>query len=209
MALRVLGLAAGLIAFAVLHSVLAAPGVRRRGEALFGSAARYRLLYNVAAILILAAVLLATRGAYPLVWQARGAWRVGLLAVQGVAIAGFLLTARSIQMGPFLGLQACSAPGGMGVGSDLRVHGPYGLCRHPLYFFTNLFFSAWPTMDLRWFTVAIWLWAYAYVGSIFEERKLVAEFGDAYRAYQARMPRLLPLGPRAMAKPPAVKPRSG
>jgi methanethiol S-methyltransferase len=198
---RILGLVAGLIAFAVLHSVLAVPGVRRRGEALLGSAERYRLAYSLVAVLVLTAVLLATRGTYPVVWQARGAWRVVLLAVQGVAIAGFLLTVRTFDRS-FFGLRAPRAP----AGSDFRVHGPYGRCRHPLYFFTNLFFSAWPTMDLRWFTVAVWLWAYAYVGSIFEERKLVAELGDVYRAYQARMPRLLPLGPRAMARPPAVQP---
>ncbi len=33
---------------------------------------------------------------------------------------------------------------------------------------------------------------YFFVGSIFEERKLVREFGAAYRAYQQRVPRLLP-----------------
>jgi protein-S-isoprenylcysteine O-methyltransferase Ste14 len=33
---------------------------------------------------------------------------------------------------------------------------------------------------------------YFYVGSIFEERKLVAEFGEAYREYQRRAPRLIP-----------------
>jgi protein-S-isoprenylcysteine O-methyltransferase Ste14 len=33
---------------------------------------------------------------------------------------------------------------------------------------------------------------YFWIGSIFEERKLVREFGDAYRDYQHRVPRLLP-----------------
>ncbi len=198
MALRMLGFVAGLIAFAVVHSVLAAPGVRRRGEALVGSPVRYRSLYSLVAAGILAAVLLATRGSYPIVWRTQGAGRVALLAVQGVAVAGFLLTVRSFDVGRFLGLRAprASSGGDRGFGGEFRVHGPYGRCRHPLYFFTNLFFSAWPTMDLRWFTMALWLWGYAYVGSIFEERKLVAELGDAYREYQARMPRFLPLGPR-------------
>ena len=69
----------------------------------------------------------------------------------------------------------------------------YRLCRHPLYFATCVLFSAWPTMDLRWLIVVIWLWLYAAVGSVFEERKLVAAFGDDYKRYQASRPRLLPI----------------
>ena len=198
MGLRMLGLVAGLVAFAVVHSVLAAPGVRQRGEALVGSPVRYRFLYSAIAVILLTAVLLATRGTYPIVWRTHGAGRAALIAVQCIAVIGFFATVRSFDVGSFLGLRAraCRTGVGLGVGSDFRVDGLYGRCRHPLYFFTNLFFSAWPTMDLRWLVLALWLWGYAYVGSLVEERKLVAELGDAYRDYQARMPRFLPLGPR-------------
>jgi protein-S-isoprenylcysteine O-methyltransferase Ste14 len=33
---------------------------------------------------------------------------------------------------------------------------------------------------------------YLYVGTFFEERRLVREFGDDYRAYQRQVPRLIP-----------------
>jgi protein-S-isoprenylcysteine O-methyltransferase Ste14 len=33
---------------------------------------------------------------------------------------------------------------------------------------------------------------YFYLGSIFEERRLLAEFGDAYQDYQRRVPRFIP-----------------
>jgi len=33
---------------------------------------------------------------------------------------------------------------------------------------------------------------YLYVGTFFEERRLVHEFGDAYREYQRQVPRLIP-----------------
>jgi hypothetical protein len=82
------------------------------------------------------------------------------------------------------------------VGGRFQTDGLYARCRHPVYFFTALFFSAWPTMDLRALVIAIWLWAYSYVGSIFEERKLVTELGAAYVAYRERTPRLLPFGRR-------------
>jgi protein-S-isoprenylcysteine O-methyltransferase Ste14 len=39
---------------------------------------------------------------------------------------------------------------------------------------------------------------YLYVGSLFEERRLLAEFGQAYEDYQRRVPRLMPrIGRRA------------
>ena len=41
-------------------------------------------------------------------------------------------------------------------------------------------------------TLNIGVTLYFWIGSIFEERKLVREFGDAYRAHQARVPRLFP-----------------
>ena len=33
---------------------------------------------------------------------------------------------------------------------------------------------------------------YLYVGTFFEERRLVAEFGDDYGEYQRQVPRLIP-----------------
>ena len=47
-------------------------------------------------------------------------------------------------------------------------------------------------MSLNWLAFAVSCNVYFFIGSIFEERKLVREFGDAYRAYQQRVPRLLP-----------------
>ena len=182
--------------FALAHSGLAALAVRRQGERLLGGRQAYRLAYSIVSIAILALVLWLARGDYPMVWHARGIGRWALLAVQGVALLGFLLTVRSFKIGEFLGLRASSdsAGGSSLTGGGFRTDGMYARCRHPLYFFTSLFFSAWPTMDLRAFIVAIWLWAYAFAGSIFEERKLVAELDQDYIAYRKRTPRLLPFG---------------
>jgi protein-S-isoprenylcysteine O-methyltransferase Ste14 len=184
-------LCVGLAAFAFMHSGLAALRVRGWGEGLLGSAQRYRLVYTVLAVLVLGGLFLATRGEYPIVWRAVGVARVGLLLLQGIGAVGFVLTVRSFKLGEFLGLRA---PGATSTGGRFRTDGLYGLCRHPLYFFTSLFFSAWPTMDLRALVIAVWLWVYAFVGSIFEERKLVAELGEVYVAYRRRTPRILPLG---------------
>jgi protein-S-isoprenylcysteine O-methyltransferase Ste14 len=34
---------------------------------------------------------------------------------------------------------------------------------------------------------------YFYFGSVFEERRLLAEFGEAYQDYQRRVPRFIPV----------------
>jgi methanethiol S-methyltransferase len=184
-------LVSGLVLFAVVHSVLAADRVRRAGEGRLGARV-YRIAYNVVAVLILAGTLWAARGAYPNVWRVTGIARGVLLAVQGIAVLGFIATVRSFELGEFLGTRAPRQP----ANGRFRADGMYARCRHPLYFFTALFFSAWPTMDLRALVLAVWLWAYGYFGSIIEERKLVAEFGQVYVEYRARTPRLLPLGQR-------------
>lgn len=74
----------------------------------------------------------------------------------------------------------------------LQVHGPYRLVRHPLM--TGLLLSFWCAST---FTVGHLLWAagltgYILLGTLLEERDLVARFGAAYRAYAARVPPFFP-----------------
>jgi protein-S-isoprenylcysteine O-methyltransferase Ste14 len=203
---RLIVLAAGLVLFSVSHSVLAAVRVRRRGERRLGSARAYRLAYSLAAVALLAATLVGTRGPWPVVWRAEGAARVALVGLQALAVAGIVVTVRGFDLGAFLGLRGDPARRA----APLQTGGAYRLCRHPLYFFTATLFSAWPTMDLRWLVVALWLWVYAAVGAVFEERKLLATFGDEYRRYRGTHWRLLPLGGwgrQARVAPAARAPR--
>jgi len=76
--------------------------------------------------------------------------------------------------------------------SVLTVRGPYRWVRHPLYFFVLLMIWSYPvlTVDRALFNVLWTLWIFA--GSVFEERDLVAEFGDRYREYQRNVPMLIP-----------------
>ena len=72
------------------------------------------------------------------------------------------------------------------------VRGPYLWVRHPLYLFSLLLIWATPDMtsDRLLFNV---LWtSWIVLGSCLEERDLVAEFGERYRAYQKTVPMLLP-----------------
>jgi protein-S-isoprenylcysteine O-methyltransferase Ste14 len=64
--------------------------------------------------------------------------------------------------------------------------------RHPLYFFSLLFIWLNPQMTLASLLFNLLATLYFWVGSIYEERRLTAEFGEAYKAYRREVPRLLP-----------------
>ncbi len=76
--------------------------------------------------------------------------------------------------------------------TPFAVRGPYRWVRHPLYFFSLLLIWSGPdlTVDRLFFNV---LWtAWIYIGTLWEEKDLRAEFGEKYRQYQRKVPMLVP-----------------
>jgi protein-S-isoprenylcysteine O-methyltransferase Ste14 len=180
-------LVAMLLLFSLVHTGLAHDAVRVRLQRLLQlDARRFRFAYNLVSALLLAGAFLASRGDFPILWRSSGWVRVLLYGIQAAALVGLVAALRTFDLRAFAGLRHAEP-------AVPTTTGVFRICRHPLYLFTCVFFSAWPTMDLRMLIVAVWLWLYAWIGSIFEERKLIARFGDAYRDYQRRHARLLPL----------------
>jgi protein-S-isoprenylcysteine O-methyltransferase Ste14 len=75
---------------------------------------------------------------------------------------------------------------------NFKVVSFYKYVRHPLYFGGILGLWATPRMTVTHLVFALLLTAYFIVGTVFEEVDLKKEFGDRYRAYQARTPMLIP-----------------
>jgi protein-S-isoprenylcysteine O-methyltransferase Ste14 len=72
------------------------------------------------------------------------------------------------------------------------VRGPYRWVRHPLYFFFLVMFWAYPDLTIdRLIFNGLWT-VWMIVGTVLEERDLVAAFGETYRDYQRRVPMLIP-----------------
>jgi protein-S-isoprenylcysteine O-methyltransferase Ste14 len=69
----------------------------------------------------------------------------------------------------------------------------YGLVRHPLYLGCSLLLAFHPVQTRSSAATAAAVIAYFYIGTFFEERRLVRKFGEEYREYQHRVPRFLPL----------------
>jgi protein-S-isoprenylcysteine O-methyltransferase Ste14 len=70
--------------------------------------------------------------------------------------------------------------------------GVLGIVRHPWYL--AVFILLWSRdLNVAGFIINMVLSAYLLIGTLLEERKLVLEFGENYKAYQRQVSMLLPL----------------
>lgn len=75
---------------------------------------------------------------------------------------------------------------------EFRLRGHYRWVRHPLMVGWLLGFWATPTMTVGHLMFALLNSAYILVGVLCEERTLIAEHGEDYRAYKRNVPALIP-----------------
>lgn len=119
-------------------------------------------------------------------------WRWLMVGGQILALIGLAASLWQTSLLHFLGLAQLLAEPSAKSGA-LSVRGFYAWVRHPLYTFSLLFLWLTPAMTTNVLTTYILFTLYFYIGSIFEERRLLAEFGSAYQDYQQRVPRFIPL----------------
>ncbi len=186
------------IIYGLVHSLLASLSIKEWARSRFGKAAArgYRLGYNIFAGITLLPVLalpalLPDRSLYtiPLPWV--------LLTLAFQALAALALLCGLVQTGiwSFLGLQQLMAPLSREDG-ELVVHGLYRWVRHPLYTAGLVFTWLTPVMTSNLLALFLGFSIYLVVGALIEERKLLAEFGQAYAEYRRRTSFLIPLPPR-------------
>lgn len=181
--------------YSLIHSLTASLWLKSKAARLCGpSAVRwYRLAYNVWAgitfipILWLLAVL-PDRTLYtiPMPWFLLTT--AGQLAGAAIIIVGVVQTGALSFLGIRQALSALSQP----ERGSLVTTGLYRWVRHPLYTGGYLLIWLTPVMTLNLLTLFTILSIYLFLGARLEERRLVQAFGDAYRAYQAEVPMLVP-----------------
>lgn len=185
----------GFVIYFTLHSWLASlrfkTFIARRWPAFMPA---YRLTYNIlSVVLLLPLIWLMRQYPGPLLWQWQGLMSLFMNGLMLAAIGGFFWSLRSYDNMAFLGMtqwknrhQSTENP------DRLFISNLHRFVRHPWYFFILVILWT-QNMHLSQFVTYWMITLYLIIGSHLEERKLIHQFGDAYRLYCQRVPGLIPL----------------
>lgn len=183
-----------LVLFGLQHSVMARPWFKRIWTRIVPEPIE-RATYCLASCIVLALLMWAWRPIDAIVWNLEQpalratAWALfaaGWLAVPAVSylINHFdLFGMRQVWL-HLRGREYTSLP--------FRTPLAYKHVRHPLYLGWTLAFFATPTMTVGHLLFAVVLTGYMAIAAVFEERDLVAHFGDEYAEYRRRVPMFVP-----------------
>jgi protein-S-isoprenylcysteine O-methyltransferase Ste14 len=181
--------------FAVQHSVMARRSFKRWWARIVPPAME-RSTYVLAASLALALILWQWRPIpQPVVWNVESRTGANLLwAVFWLGWAVMLLSTFLINHFELFGLRQVYArlAGRELPEPEFRTPLLYRYVRHPLYLGLLLGFWAAPVMTAGHLLFSIGCTGYILVGIWFEERDLIARFGDQYRRYRNQVGMLLP-----------------
>jgi methanethiol S-methyltransferase len=181
--------------FAVQHSVMARPGFKRWWTKIVPERVE-RSTYVLAATAALALLLWQWRPiAEPVLWAVEN--RTGVAVLNVVFWAGWavlLISTFLLNHFELFGLRQVFAPmrGESAPTPEFRTPAFYRYVRHPIYLGFLLAFWATPVMTAGHLLFAAGSTGYILIGIWFEERDLVAQFGDRYRQYRRQVGMLLP-----------------
>lgn len=179
--------------FAVAHSVMARPWFKRLWTRVIPPATE-RATYVLQSSLFILLIVSQWRPIPELIWEVGGTGAVFLYSVFAVGAGIVVLSTFLLGHFEFLGISQTWRPlrGKPQQAEIFRTPLLYRIVRHPLQFGLLLMFFAVPTMTVGHMLFAVSMTVYMLIGLHFEEIALVRTFGDAYRDYQRRVPRLIP-----------------
>ena len=194
--MKYLLLALAWTAYCTLHSAMISETATGFLKRRLGDSFRfYRLFFNAIAVVTLIPVLWYSHSlGGETVFRWEGVW---LVPKYFLLACGILLAAaggRHYSFGQFTGISQLrgKSAGGLATGGGIDSSGVLGLVRHPWY--TAVLLLLWTgDLDMAALTGNSVLTVYIVAGTLLEERKLVHEFGDAYRSYQGRVSMFVPL----------------
>ena len=199
-----------LLLFAVQHSVMARPAFKRWWTRVVPAAmerSTYVLLASAALILLFAQ----WRPIAVPVWNAGGG-AIGVALAAVGAIGWCLVLASTFMLDHFelfgLGQVWHRLTGRVAAPAEFRTPLVYKHVRHPIYLGFILAFWGAPTMSAGHLLFAFATTGYILVGIWFEERDLIAMFGQRYRDYRRQAGMLIPRFGRREPPPVSSAPRA-
>lgn len=186
--------------FGVTHSFLASKKIKEKIATKLGNKiAFYRLFYNVSSFIIFLVVYEIAPKPDFIIYDLEYPYDIIVYSLQIVPIIGLIWSINKIDLKEFIGINQLLRYFNATYNVDqldeipiLRRDGAYKFSRHPIYLFSIMFLFLRPSMDLFFLTFALTLTIYFYIGSIFEERKLIKIFGKEYLTYREQVGRIFP-----------------
>ena len=182
------------LSYGLLHTLLASTKAKQFAHRWFGSKADqwYRLAYNFIAVvtllpILVLPVLLIDKELYRIPFP----WVILTMIIQLLAVIVIFVGVKQTGMTSFVGLHQLLLPEDTSP-PKMVTGGLYRYVRHPLYTAGLVIIWLMPIMTCNLLALNIGLTGYILVGAYFEERKLLAEFGEEYAAYRQHTPMLVP-----------------
>jgi protein-S-isoprenylcysteine O-methyltransferase Ste14 len=182
------------VIFGLTHSLLADPRAKRAVRRAVDHAADrwYRLVYVIlSAVAILPFFYILAFMPDRTLYVVPAPWKWLMMAGQAVSVIAVVVALKQTGFSYFFGLSQSFSDRPEEPGT-LVTDGFYCHIRNPLFFFGTVFLWLFPFMTVNLLTFNIVATVYFYVGALHEERSLVEEFGDAYKAYRQRVPMFIP-----------------
>jgi protein-S-isoprenylcysteine O-methyltransferase Ste14 len=181
--------------FAVQHSVMARAGFKRWWTRIVPKPIE-RSTYVLAATSALALMVWQWKPIpEPVIWDVHNVLAVTILQVLFFAGWGVLLLASFlIDHFELFGLRQpfAHARGARAAVAEFRTPSLYRYVRHPIYLGLLISFWAAPRMSAGHLLFSMATTCYIFLGIFFEERDLMRQFGERYRAYRREVRMILP-----------------
>lgn len=186
--------------FGLVHSLLASRKLKKTFAEKYGDyIAFYRMLYNVVSFFSFLLLLEFVPKPDRIIYDLNAPFDIIIFVLQIISLICLIWSFTNFDLLEFLGIkQILRWYNGVYSVEDLDEKGTlvtsglYKISRHPVYLFTILFLGLRPQMDLFYLVSFVCISAYFYVGSVYEERKLLERFGSEYAGYKKRVSRIIP-----------------
>lgn len=179
----------------LVHSIIASLRVKELIKKKLGERAfrYYRLVYNIFAgisFLPILRLLFIMRDFH--LYSIPKPWVIFSMFAQFVSLMVLMIGLKQTGALEFLGMHVFVSGKNKAETQYLNTGGLFKIIRHPLYSAGFVLMWCSPVMTRNSLLVTICLSIYMLVGAIFEERKLIIEYGDIYRDYRKKVPMLIP-----------------